>query len=178
MKSFHWKLLFFAGILGVWYVYGTMSQPPIDPCRKISQSRPLPITQKLVGNMKVLIDGHDIARDSVVVQSGAPVAITGECRELTTEHPLGMIVIAYRKTGTPESSWVKFDHDHEWMYPKSPKFAFSDENRVNAEPGDYDLKVYVGSISIRTNMQVMEHVLDGHMKVIRKKFGSQVSSER
>ena len=180
MKSFSTrrKVLCVIGLVCVWFVYRSIRQPPIDPCLKISQSRPLPITQKIVGDIKVLLDGQDILSDNVVVQSRAPIAITGECREQTVEHPLGMIVIGYRKTGTPESSWEKYDHSHEWMYPKSPIFQFSEENRVNAEPGDYDLKVYVASISIRTNMPIMEHVLDGHMKVIPRRYDNPKQANR
>ncbi len=122
----------------------------------------------------MLLDGQDIVKDKVVVQSWAPIAITGECHERTVEHPLGMIVIGYRKTGTPESAWTKFDRSQEWMYPKSSEFTFSEENRVNAEPGDYDLRVYVASISVRTNMPIMEHVLDGHMTVIPTSMSSSV----
>lgn len=161
-----WKVLIFTGIVGSWIGIQWHRRPPLDPVLKASLSRPMLITQELVGDVKVLINGQDIVNGHVCVQSGAQVAISGECREQTVEHPMGMIVIGYRKSGAPDSSWENYDHDHEWMYPKSQNFQFFGDHRVNADPGDYELKVYVASISLRTNMPIMEHVLDGHMKVI------------
>lgn len=170
MISGRLKLACVVGFLIVWSLYYSSKQTPLDPILKISQSRPTPITQNLVDNVKVWIDGKDIVVGQVIVQSGASIAITGECQERTLEHPMGMIVIGYRRSGTPESLWEQHDHSQEWMFPKSQRFAFSGDHRVNVEPGEYDLRVYVASISIRTNMPVMEHVMNGHMKVIAKRY--------
>ena len=136
---------------------------------EISFQRNPTITHDYVSEIHVSIDGQAIDSGMLTIPQGKQVTISGTLinnpSRVTTALPvMGNVHVAHRPADSDEESWSSMDFDREWAGPRKERFEYP--AKIDLDPGQYDLRVYVTNLPFEDGLPHVEYVAQGQLTVI------------